>query len=211
MYSILKLSTIPVRIKRWSILGSKSVLLVLWAFNALWVSYQRWFWKLGKKFNSIFHCLLAMKMMWLAQATPISRRAGQGWTRLLRFAIKMVQIIVPTYGAVQPRREGGLIIFLLNNLKFPTVVQQIKSIGVSLWVGTKHWHVLVSASRFSVPQCWDESEAWHEGPDIAASCDHNWATCHNSHQMTWHQAKPASTHQWVQIFQNVSLFWSIWI
>ena len=73
-----------------------------------------------------------MKMMWLAQATPISRRAGQGWTRLLRFAIKMVQIIVPTYGAVQPRREGGLIIFLLNNLKFPTVVQQIKSIGVSL-------------------------------------------------------------------------------
>lgn len=47
--------------------------------------------------------------------------------------------------------EGGLIIFLLNNLKFPTVVQQIKSIGVSLWVGTEHWHVLVSASQFSVP------------------------------------------------------------
>ena len=43
--------------------------------------------------------LLACNENDVAQATQVSRRAGQGWTRLLRFATKMVRIIVPTYGA----------------------------------------------------------------------------------------------------------------
>ena len=106
-------------------------------------------------------------------------------TPRLGFATRRVQLIAPTYGAVSC--WGGLIIFLLNNLKFPTVVQQIKSIGVSLWVGTEHWHVLVSASRLS------ERGLAQILPVL--TCDHNGASCHNSHQMTWHQAKPAHINE----------------
>ena len=84
--------------------------------------------------------------------SPVPGHTGQGWTRLLASVLLQEEFSWLRRHMEQSASAGcwgGLIIFLLNNLKFPTVVQQIKSIGVSLWVGTEHWHVLVSASRLS--------------------------------------------------------------
>ena len=137
-----------------------------------------------------FHCLLAMK--WWGTSSP-----GL-WTRRSRLDPAPQICYKKSWDDCadiwsSAAGEGGLIIFLLNNLKFPTVVQQIKSIGVSLWVGTEHWHVLVSVPGAEMRARPGMGQILRHH-DIM-TCDHNWATPHNSHQMTWHQAKPAHINE----------------
>ena len=63
----------------------------------------------------------------------------------------------------------------------------------------EHWSVTLSGNWTLTRPCLGISALRaRPGPDIACAvltCDHNGASCHNSHQMTWHQAKPAHINE----------------